>query len=113
MLPFPGLPGATGVVVTECSVSRTLLGEGGLGGNGDWSGSPTATLEVTVERTRVADSNVVGPLLDAVSVPVQQIFEALRGDGATRVKAEVTYLDADLRIARTLPMREVFVYRRF
>ena len=108
VLPFPGLPGAKGAVVTACNV-RTLLTE-----QQDTypRSNSSVILEVTVESTRVSDSNVAGSLLDGISVPVQTIFEALRGDGATRVKAEVTYLDQDIRITRTLPSREVFVYRR-
>ena len=99
--PLPGLPGAKGIVITSCALSELPA-----------TGGRPNVLELTVESTRVGDSNVAGPLFNAVSVPVQRVFETLRGDGATKVKAEVTYLDSDIRITRTLPSREVFVYRR-
>ena len=107
--PLPGLPGAKGVVITSCALSELPSPPSGVNSA---AGSRPNVLELTVESTRVADSNVAGPLFNAVSVPVQRVFETLRGSGATKVKAEVTYLDSDIRITRTLPSREVFVYRR-
>ncbi|KXZ57022.1 hypothetical protein GPECTOR_1g923 [Gonium pectorale] len=72
---------------------------------------PPRSLIVTVQSTRVTNSNVV-PFIDTVTVPVQEVVEAIRGPGATRVTVDITYLDGDLRIARTRPDNEIFVYRR-
>lgn len=66
--------------------------------------------EVTVQDTRVDDS-VFSPLLDNITVPVRQIFEQLRGGGATTVDATVLYLDDDFRIVRTID-DQVFMYTR-
>ncbi|MEW5301866.1 MAG: hypothetical protein WDW36_004695 [Sanguina aurantia] len=89
-------PGLTGTVVTNCIVAQ----------------SPPRRLEVTVESTSVAGSNVFGPLLDNVSVPVQRLVEGVRGQGSTRVELDITYLDDDLRVARQQPDNAIFVYRR-
>jgi hypothetical protein len=43
---------------------------------------------------------------------VRELAEAVRGSGCTRVAVEVTFLDDDLRVARTRPDGEIFVYRR-
>ncbi|KAG2433564.1 hypothetical protein HYH02_012681 [Chlamydomonas schloesseri] len=72
---------------------------------------PPRNLNVTVQTTRVANSNVL-PFVDNVSVPVQEIVEGIRGPGSTRVVVEITYVDSDMRIARTRPDGEIFVYRR-
>lgn len=69
------------------------------------------TLAVTVQNTRVRDSNAF-QFAEAVVVPVQDIFERLRGAGATRVTAEVTYLDDSLRVTMTKPDNQLFIYRR-
>jgi hypothetical protein len=69
MAVFPGL---RGTVVT--SARAAVL-------------APTR-LALDVQSTRVANS-VLGPLLDSVSVPVEQLIEAVRGAGATRVIYEV------------------------
>lgn len=66
--------------------------------------------EVTVQDTRVDDS-VFSPLLDGIAVPVRQIFEQLRGAGATTVDATVMYLDDEFRIVRTID-DQVFMYTR-
>ncbi|PNH06061.1 putative plastid-lipid-associated protein 6, chloroplastic [Tetrabaena socialis] len=72
---------------------------------------PPRSLVVTVQSTRVANSNVL-PFADGLAVPVQALVEAVRGPGSTRVTVDVTYLDDDLRVARTRPDGEIFVYRR-
>ncbi|GLC39704.1 hypothetical protein PLESTB_000437000 [Pleodorina starrii] len=72
---------------------------------------PPRGLAVTVQSTRVSNSNVL-PFVDNVVVPVQEAVEAIRGPGATRVEVEITYLDGDMRIARTRPDNEIFIYRR-
>lgn len=88
-------PGLKGTVVTTSTVETE---------------SPNR-LVVTVESSRVANSNLL-PVLDAVTVPVKEVIEAVRGPGATRVTAEVTYLDGDLRVTRTRPDNQIFLYRR-
>lgn len=88
-------PGLSGTVVTTSSVS--------LDGN---------KLAVTVEDTRVSNSNLLPFLLDNVAVPVKDVFEQLRGQGATQVAYEVVYLDQDLRIVRALPDNDLFIYHR-
>lgn len=70
-----------------------------------------SSLVVTVDSTRVANSNVL-PFIDNVSVPVRELVEAVRGPGSTRVNVDITYMDSDMRIARTRPDNEIFVYRR-
>ena len=67
-------------------------------------------LGVTVLNTRVVNSLL--PFIDTVTVPVKDIIEAVRGASSTRVAVEVTYLDDDMRVARTRPDNEIFIYRR-
>jgi hypothetical protein len=67
-------------------------------------------LHLTVQSTRVAGSNVF-LMLDDVEVPVKDLFERIRGVGATAVTSRVLYLDSDLRIDEAQE-GEVFVYRR-
>ncbi len=88
-------PAIRGTVVTTSSVTPEEPG----------------SLVVTVESTRVANSNVL-PFIDTVSVPVRELVEAVRGPGSTRVNVDITYMDSDLRITRTRPDNEIFVYRR-
>ncbi|KAG1656630.1 hypothetical protein FOA52_008635 [Chlamydomonas sp. UWO 241] len=101
VVPLPGIPGATGVVVTSCGLRATATGAAGV-----------AVMDVTVLNTRVDRSNVAPSFLNQIAVPVQSIFEALRGPGAATTQATVTYLDAGLRITRLSPGSELFVYRR-
>lgn len=72
---------------------------------------PPNALVVTVQNTRVSDSNVA-QFLEGVVVPVQQLIEQIRGSGSTRVEVLVGYVDEDLRVMRTQPDNEVFVYKR-
>ncbi|GIL51714.1 hypothetical protein Vafri_7650 [Volvox africanus] len=88
-------PGIRGTVVTTSMVVQ----------------EPPRSLAVTVQNTRVANSNLL-PFVDSVTVPVQEIMEAVRGPGSTRVAVDITYLDSDLRISRTRPDNEIFIYRR-
>jgi len=67
-------------------------------------------MQVSVQSTHVSGSNLL-PFLDHVEVPVREIFERIRR-GSTSVAAQCSYLDADLRISRTVYDGEVFVYRR-
>ncbi len=60
--------------------------------------SPTR-LGLDVQSTRVANSSF-SPFLDGVSVPVEQLVEAVRGPGATRVIYDITYVDDSLRVTR-------------
>lgn len=41
-----------------------------------------------VQNTRVANSNVL-PFVDTITVPVKEVFEQLRGPGATKALVEV------------------------
>ncbi|GFR40745.1 hypothetical protein Agub_g1355 [Astrephomene gubernaculifera] len=88
-------PALRGTVVTTCSVVQ----------------EPPCSLSLMVENTRVSNSNVL-PFLDSLAVPVQKVVEAVRGPGATLVTLDVTYLDEDLRVVRTRPDNEIFIYRR-
>lgn len=60
--------------------------------------SPTR-LGLDVQSTRVANSSF-SPFLDGISVPVEQLVEAVRGAGATRVMYDVTFVDDTLRVTR-------------
>lgn len=60
--------------------------------------SPTR-LGLDVQSTRVANSSF-SPFLDGISVPVEQLVEAVRGAGATRVIYDVTFVDDTLRVTR-------------
>lgn len=92
MVVFPGL---RGTVVTACDIQA----------------EPPNKLSVTVVNTRVANANLL-PFIDTVTVPVKEIIEAIRGAGSTRVAVEITYVDEDMRVSRTRPDGEIFVYRR-
>jgi hypothetical protein len=65
---------------------------------------------VTVLDTRVSNS-VFAPVLDHLVVPVKELIERVRGEGATQVPASVMYLDDDLRVMRTHDS-QFFVYGR-
>lgn len=80
MTVFPGL---TGTVVTSSRVQVL---------------SPTK-LGLDVQSTRVSNSSF-SPFLDGISVPVEQLMEAVRGVGVTRVIYDVTYVDEHLRVTR-------------
>lgn len=89
-------PGLSGFVVTD-SVIRSL----------DASG----TMVLTVESTRVANTNVT-QFLEGIVVPVEQIIDTIRSnDAATDVRAVVTYVDDSLRVTRT-DDDAIFVYCR-
>jgi hypothetical protein len=60
--------------------------------------SPTR-LGLDVQSTRVANSSF-SPFLDGISVPVEQLMEAVRGAGVTRVIYDVTFVDDSLRVTR-------------
>lgn len=64
-----------------------------------------------MQNTRVADSNIF-PFLDSIVIPIDRIFERLRGSGAASVRLQFLYLDNDLRITQTMHDSELFVYRR-
>lgn len=76
-------PGFTGTVVTSSRLQVL---------------SPTR-LALDVHSTRVANSSF-SPFLDGVSVPVEQLMEAVRGVGCTRVIYDVTFVDESLRVTR-------------
>lgn len=65
-------PGLRGTVVTTSTVEPDLPNK----------------LNVTVENTRVVNSNLV-PFIDNITVPVKDIFEQIRGPGATNALVEV------------------------
>uniref|UniRef100_A0A7S0WSZ6 Plastid lipid-associated protein/fibrillin conserved domain-containing protein n=1 Tax=Chlamydomonas leiostraca TaxID=1034604 RepID=A0A7S0WSZ6_9CHLO len=90
-------PGAKGCVVTTSTVRCS---------------TPPTCLVLTVENTRVARSNLLPFLLDSVVVPVKDVVEAVRGRGKTAVSADMTFLDGELRVARTRPDGAIFVYRK-
>lgn len=98
----PRALGTTQVLKCRCS-SQTIAHASFCTGFG-------TDFEVTVQDTRV-DNSIFSPLLDNVVVPVRQIFEQLRGAGATIVDATVLYLDDDFRIVQTLD-DQVFMYTR-
>jgi hypothetical protein len=60
--------------------------------------------------TRVENSSFVR-LLDNVVVPVKQLVERVRGEGATRTTVQVVYLDEAIRVMQT-PDGHYFVYGR-
>jgi hypothetical protein len=62
-----------------------------------------------VKSTQVDGS--VFPMLDNVSVPVQEAMELLRGPAATMVEADMLFLDDSLSVMRTQDL-EIFVYGR-
>jgi hypothetical protein len=68
--------------------------------------------QLTVESTRVANSNVLPQLFDAITVPVEQLLQQVRGSEAAKASARVTYLDRQMRVTRTLPDNALFIYRR-
>eukprot|EP00775_Hariotina_reticulata_P009410 gene9410-9574_t len=80
MAVFPGL---TGTVVT----SSRAIPEG------------SNTLQLTVESTRVT-SSTFSPFLDGVAVPVEQLINAIRGEGATQATYTISFIDSNLRITR-------------
>jgi hypothetical protein len=43
---------------------------------------------------------------------VEQLLQQVRGSDAAKVSARVTYLDGQLRVTRTQPDNQLFVYRR-
>lgn len=65
------------------------------------------SLGLTIESTRVAGSLLP---IDSVAVPVKALFEALRGEGATRAVYEVTFVDAALRVTRA--GEQLLIHRR-
>lgn len=67
-------------------------------------------VDVTVLDTRV-DNSLFAPLLDNVVVPVKDLIERVRGQGATKTTVEVEYLDEAMRVMRT-PDDHYFVYGR-
>jgi hypothetical protein len=69
-------------------------------------------VQLVIESTRVANSNLLPQLFDAVSVPVEQIMAQIRGKDAAKVQARVVYMDSQLRVTRTLPDNQLFIYRR-
>lgn len=89
-------PGVSGYVVTTAA----LEAEG------------EADMRLTIESTRVANSNVLPQLFDAVSVPVEQLLQQVRGKNAACASARITYLDTQLRVTRTMPDNQLFIYRR-
>ncbi len=60
----------------------------------------------------MANSNVLPQLFDAVTVPVEQLLQQMRGSEAAKAAARVTYLDGQMRVTRTLPDNALFIYRR-
>lgn len=117
MTVFPALSGTVVTTSTISGVHRSILCSmlghryhGCAGTDVIMSAGYGTDCEVTVQDTRVDDS-VFSPLLDNITVPVQQIFEQLRGAGATIVDATVLYLDDDFRIVRTID-DQVFMYTR-
>jgi hypothetical protein len=74
--------------------------------------SALCRVQLVIESTRVANSNLLPQLFDAVSVPVEQIMAQIRGKDAAKVQARVVYMDSQLRVTRTLPDNQLFIYRR-
>ncbi|PNW85676.1 hypothetical protein CHLRE_03g197650v5 [Chlamydomonas reinhardtii] len=101
----------TGKLISEVDIEVFPAIRGTVVTTSEVEVDPPRNLNVTVQTTRVSNSNVL-PFVDNVSVPVQEIVEGIRGPGSTRVAVEITYVDSDMRIARTRPDGEVFVYRR-
>ena len=91
-------PNIKGTVVTTSSIAP---------------GNTPTELEIGVQNTRVAGSNTIfSAITDNVTVPVDGIFAQLRGPSSTVVRSHVTYLDDKLRIGRTLPDNQLYVYVR-
>lgn len=66
---------------------------------------------LTIESTRVSNTNVT-PFLEGIVVPVEQIIDTIRNNtAATDVTAMVSYLDDNLRVTRTAD-DAIFVYCR-
>lgn len=74
--------------------------------------SPPDVVSMTVTQTMVEDSNSFTKVIDGIPVPVQSIFERLRGEGATNVEMRIAYVDEEIRITRSLPDNEIFIYLR-
>ncbi|KAG2498073.1 hypothetical protein HYH03_003833 [Edaphochlamys debaryana] len=101
----------TGMLISEVDLEVFPMLRGTVVTTSSVTQEPPTTLSVTVQNTRVANSNLI-PFLDNVSVPVQELVEAVRGPGSTRVTVDITYMDGDMRIARTRPDNEIFIYRK-
>ena len=71
--------------------------------------SPPDVVNLTVVETLVEDTNYT-KFLEGIPVPVQNIFDRLRGEGSTNVAFRVVYVDSELRITRSLPDNEIFIY---
>lgn len=87
-------PGITGVVVTT---ARAVP-------------APADSVSVTVLKTGVQESNVFS-FLDAFSVPVKDIIDYVRGEGATTVSFSTIFVDDELRISKTKD-GAIFIYTR-
>jgi hypothetical protein len=67
-------------------------------------------MSLAIESTRVSNSTF-SPVLDSITVPVEQIIEALRGAGATRATYSITFCDDTMRVTRA-DGGQLMVHRR-
>eukprot|EP00611_Tribonema_gayanum_P031365 TRINITY_DN9051_c0_g1_i1.p1 TRINITY_DN9051_c0_g1~~TRINITY_DN9051_c0_g1_i1.p1 ORF type:complete len:305 (-),score=85.86 TRINITY_DN9051_c0_g1_i1:192-1040(-) len=70
----------------------------------------TDSFGVVATTTTLKNSNVLPFLNEAVDVPVEQAFTAIRGS-APEVRLSTYYLDSDFRVSRT-PDEHYFIYTR-